>query len=764
MKQIRKILLRNFISPISIAIYLLAGGLLYLGEFKDAWFISFVITINSIISSVQEIRAYLTLKKIELMSAPRAIVLKGDKTEEVIFTQLQNDDIIILKTGDEIPADCVVLESNNLEVNESMLTGESIAIKKDRDDKILSSTIVVSGEAKAKVIATGDQTEAGQMTKKLKEYKPTLTPIQRNIQRLISTMTYFAGFLALLIIYRYTILGENETTILKTITSAAVVVVPEGLLLASSLFFAYGSLKLLQAKVLPQKISAIEDMALLDVLATDKTGTLTSPDIIFDNIKNLSSDQKDNEKILFAINSQGKEQNNTAKAILSFLKKNKIKNDMQVDEYLPFSSSRKMSAIKIKNKIYSFGAPEFVLKTIPLNLKKDIEKLASQGLRVLILASCSNKNNQKIEKAISNSAFTPLAIVTLRNSLRPNVKETVEFLQKRGVSLRVISGDNPHTVSYIANRAGIKNSDKFITGSELAKMDKNKFKKTVLNTTIFARVLPEQKERIISVFQKNKLYTGMVGDGVNDALAIKKADLGISMFDSAPATRRVADLVLMDNSFTSLPSGAKIGNRIMLSIEMIAILFFHKIIMGITILSITLFLGENYPFLPRNITYLNFILVTLPTILTTLLPPLPIEKINPKKFWQDTLFSIAPIALISGLSISSIYLLLLRNNTPISQTLGTVAITTAVLGICTYLIAEKILNSKITLQSYQRRGIYVLITIIFTFIVFGFAKLRAFFEFGLPSPEKIEIVLGIIVFTILLQILLAKFIKKKKLS
>lgn len=764
MKQIRKILLRNFISPISIAIYLLAGGLLYLSEFKDAWFISFVITINSIISSVQEIRAYLTLKKIELMSAPRAIVLKGDKTEEVIFTQLQNDDIIILKTGDEIPADCVVLESNNLEVNESMLTGESIAIKKDRDDKILSSTIVVSGEAKAKVIATGDQTEAGQMTKKLKEYKPTLTPIQRNIQRLISTMTYFAGFLALLIIYRYTILGENETTILKTITSAAVVVVPEGLLLASSLFFAYGSLKLLQAKVLPQKISAIEDMALLDVLATDKTGTLTSPDIIFDNIKNLSSDQKDNEKILFAINSQGKEQNNTAKAILSFLKKNKIKNDMQVDEYLPFSSSRKMSAIKIKNKIYSFGAPEFVLKTIPLNLKKDIEKLASQGLRVLILASCSNKNNQKIEKAISNSAFTPLAIVTLRNSLRPNVKETVEFLQKRGVSLRVISGDNPHTVSYIANRAGIKNSDKFITGSELAKMDKNKFKKTVLNTTIFARVLPEQKERIISVFQKNKLYTGMVGDGVNDALAIKKADLGISMFDSAPATRRVADLVLMDNSFTSLPSGAKIGNRIMLSIEMIAILFFHKIIMGITILSITLFLGENYPFLPRNITYLNFILVTLPTILTTLLPPLPIEKINPKKFWQDTLFSIAPIALISGLSISSIYLLLLRNNTPISQTLGTVAITTAVLGICTYLIAEKILNSKITLQSYQRRGIYVLITIIFTFIVFGFAKLRAFFEFGLPSPEKIEIVLGIIVFTILLQILLAKFIKKKKLS
>lgn len=764
MKQIRKILLRNFISPISIAIYLLAGGLLYLGEFKDAWFISFVITINSIISSVQEIRAYLTLKKIELMSAPRAIVLKGDKTEEVIFTQLQNDDIIILKTGDEIPADCVVLESNNLEVNESMLTGESIAIKKDRDDKILSSTIVVSGEAKAKVIATGDQTEAGQMTKKLKEYKPTLTPIQRNIQRLISTMTYFAGFLALLIIYRYTILGENETTILKTITSAAVVVVPEGLLLASSLFFAYGSLKLLQAKVLPQKISAIEDMALLDVLATDKTGTLTSPDIIFDNIKNLSSDQKDNEKILFAINSQGKEQNSTAKAILSFLKKNKTKNDMQVDEYLPFSSSRKMSAIKIKNKIYSFGAPEFVLKTIPSNLKKDIEKLASQGLRVLILASCSNKNNQKIEKAISNSTFTPLAIVTLRNSLRPHVKETVEFLQKRGVSLRVISGDNPHTVSYIANSAGIKNSDKFITGSELAKMDKNEFKKTVLNTTIFARVLPEQKERIISVFQKNKLYTGMVGDGVNDALAIKKANLGISMFDSAPATRRVADLVLMDNSFTSLPSGAKIGNRIMLSIEMIAILFFHKIIMGITILSITLFLGENYPFLPRNITYLNFILVTLPTILTTLLPPLPIEKINPKKFWQDTLFSIAPIALISGLSISSIYLLLLRNNTPISQTLGTVAITTAVLGICAYLIAEKILNSKITLQSYQRRGIYILITIIFTFIVFGFAKLRAFFEFGLPSPEKIEVVLGIIAFTILLQIILAKFIKKKKLS
>lgn len=796
MKQIRSIIIRNFISPISIAIFLLAIGLLALGEVRDAWFISVVILINSAIGSIQEIRAYLTLKKIELMSQPRARLLKEDaSSEEILFSDLKSGDKILLQNGDEIPADAQIITSNGLEINESMLTGESVPIAKSAGEKVLASAIVVAGDAVAEVLAVGDDTESGQMTARLKSYKPQLTPIQKNIQRLITYLTYFAIFLAIVVIFRYKFLGQNDIVILKTITSAVVVLVPEGLLLASSLFFAYGSLKLLQAKVLPQKISAIEDMALLEVLATDKTGTLTSPEIEFNDFEILDKDLDEASlgAILTALNSQSKDKNATARAILKQFSENSKKSyRVKISDFMPFSSSRKLSAatltINKKSQSVVFGAPEFILKNSPKSKKlaSKIDELAGRGLRVLLLAGIETSKNSSLEVALDSSPkFAPLAIITLKNSLRENVRETVDFLQNRGVSLRVISGDNPRTVSFIAAEAGIKNAENFITGAELADLAEADFESAVLKNAIFARVLPDQKEKIIGVFQKNKLYTGMIGDGVNDALAIKKADLGISMFDAAPATRRVADLVLMDNSFTSLPSGVKIGNRIMLSIEMIAILFFHKIIFGTTILFITMILGLNYPFLPRHITYMNFILVTMPTILVTLFPPLPTRKISPKDFWRDTLGNVAPIAVLTGVAISVIYVglilpfnadfinfetfrglveyfdaplieILPKSNFELRGILATVVISTAYFGFLVAILGEKMLHSRTVRNTRIRRLLYLAGTIVFTGAIFGNRFLRDFFEFNLPSGKKIWFVLGMIILASIIQIRLMR--------
>jgi cation-transporting ATPase E len=288
------------------------------------------------------------------------------------------------------------------------------------------------------------------------------------------------------------------------------------------------------------------------------------------------------------------------------------------------------------------------------------------------------------------------------------------------------------------------------------------FDLAVRENTIFARVLPDQKEKIISAFQKNGLYTGMIGDGVNDALAIKKADLGISMFDAAPATRRVADLVLMDNSFTSLPSGVRIGNRIMLAIEMIAILFFHKIILGVTILFVTLTLGLQYPFLPRHITYMNFILVTLPTILTTLFPPLPERKINPKNFWRDTLANIASIAVLSGLAVSTIYVMMVAglgrhaNHAQIRGALATVVVVAAYFGVFVTILGEKMLNSKLIKNTIRRRALYIFITLLFTGAVFGSRLLRDFFEFNLPDTSKFGFVLLVVVGVSIVQFVLMR--------
>lgn len=776
MKHIQTIIFRNFISPISIAIFILAGGLLLVGEVRDAWFISFVILVNSFIGTIQEIRAYLTLRKIELMSAPRAMVFRDEKLEEILFTELQNGDKIFLKTGDEIPADAKITKSSSFEVNESILTGESDAISKNVGDKILSSSIVVSGEAEAEVLAVGENTEAGQMAAKLKNYKPKLTPIQQKISKLISRLSWFALILALIIcIVYFFIFKEDPTTVLKTITSAAVVVVPEGLLLASSLFFAYGSLKLLQAKVLPQKISAIEDMALLEVLATDKTGTLTSPEIKFNSCEviNKSFSKEEVSHILNTLNSESAEKNATSKAILDEFRHG---GNLKITDYMAFSSSRKLSGMTFlnnkKEESIVFGAPEFILKNLSednefKDISKNIDSLASQGLRVLLLAKF--KKSGKISKLLNNEKLEPIAIVTLKNALRPNVQETVDFLQNRGVSIRVISGDNPRTVSFIASEAGVKNAEKYITGAELANLSKKDFEKAVLENTIFARVLPEQKEKIIGVFQKNKLYTGMIGDGVNDALAIKKSDLGISMFDGAPATRRVADLVLMDNSFTSLPSGVKVGNRIMLSIEMIAILFFHKIILGVTILFTTMIAGVNYPFLPRHITYMNFILVTMPTVLTTLFPPIPKAKINPKNFWRDTLYSIMPVAILSGLAISFIYVSLyikvggdFASRSIMHGILATVVITTAWFGVFATILSEIFLGSKPSRNNKIRRALYVIGTLIFTGVIFSTPILRDFFEFNLPNISQFWFVCAVIILVSVVQLFIASSRSKNK--
>ena len=293
-----EIIRRNLFSPIVIAIFLLAGALIYAREYRDAWFISVVIVVNSLIGIVQEIRAKRALKKLELMSQPRARLLSADgSVTEVAYDALQVGDKIQLIAGDEVPADVEMLEVKGLELNESMLTGESAAVEKSVGDTAWAATTVLAGSGEARVTAVGTDTKAGAISQVLKQYKPELTPLQRAIQRAISFLTFGAFGLAALIFIAYMTSGQDSVQILKTITSAAVTVVPEGLLLASSLLLAFGSIKLAQARVLPQKLSAIEAMALLNLLCVDKTGTLTSDEVTLEKIVALDSGNQSDETL-----------------------------------------------------------------------------------------------------------------------------------------------------------------------------------------------------------------------------------------------------------------------------------------------------------------------------------------------------------------------------------------------------------------------------------------------------------------------------------
>ncbi|QJU10057.1 HAD family hydrolase [Candidatus Saccharibacteria bacterium oral taxon 488] len=763
MRDYLDIIKRNLLSPIVLAIFLLAGALIYVREYRDAWFISVVIVVNSLIGIVQEIRAKRVLHRLELMSAPRARVLRDGQAVEVPYDSLVVGDEIILQAGDELPADATVIASKGLELNESMLTGESAAVEKAAGDTVLAATTVLAGEGTARVAAVGDQTKAGAISQVLKRYKPELTPLQRAIWRAISFLTYGAIVLAALIFIVYYLSGDNVVIILKTITSAAVTVVPEGLLLASSLLLAFGSLRLAQAKVLPQKLAAIEAMALLNLLAVDKTGTLTSDEVTLERVVAfdesgvlMSSAIADSEKLhaarpvvarvpdfsesavasfaaLIAHETSGG--NITGQAILAELTPPK---HADIIEVMAFSSARKMAGVRAKidgqTRTLMMGAPEFVAKLAPVDtmLQRQLDEWADSGLRVLMLAEFDGETTKL--KDLPDGSGRAIGAVILRNSLRDGVIDTVKFLQEQGVVIRVISGDNPRTVQHIARQAGIANPDKAILGSALAGLSDKAFDKAADEHTIFARVLPEQKERLIAHFKQSGKFTGMVGDGVNDALALKKSDLGVAMYAGAPASRRVADIILLNNSFTSLPIGMKLGNRIMQAIEVIATLFFHKIIYGVVLLLSTMLVGLNYPYAPRHITFLNIFLVTMPTIMWTLFPPRPRHRVNPVYFWRDTLQAVAPIALLTGLTVAFTYWSGVTLHPHQAAEAATMTVLTATFfGIYLVFLVGPMLGVVLDKRAHLARTLYLAGVLFVTLVSFGIEPLRQFFDFTMPN-------------------------------
>ena len=797
MQDYLDIIKRNLLSPIVLAIFLLAGALIYVREYRDAWFISVVIVVNSLIGIVQEIRAKRVLHRLELMSAPRARVLRDGQAVEVPYDSLVVGDEIILQAGDELPADAEVTVSKGLELNESMLTGESAAIEKAVGDTVLAATTVLAGEGTARVTAVGDQTKAGAISQVLKRYKPELTPLQVAIWRAITFLTYGAIVLAALIFIVYYFSGDNVVIILKTITSAAVTVVPEGLLLASSLLLAFGSLRLAQAKVLPQKLAAIEAMALLNLLAVDKTGTLTSDEVTLEqvvafdemisansitDISEKSADQatagsparrfsemklseaaSDVAELAALIAHETSGGNITGQAILAEITPPK---HADIIEVMAFSSARKMAGVRAKVdsavRTLMMGAPEFVAKLAPVDamLQRQLDEWADSGLRVLMLAEFDDETTKL--KDLPDGSGRAIGAVILRNSLRDGVIDTVKFLQEQGVVIRVISGDNPRTVQHIARQAGIANPDKAILGSALAGLSDKAFNKAADEHTIFARVLPEQKERLIAHFKQSGKFTGMVGDGVNDALALKKSDLGVAMYAGAPASRRVADIILLNNSFTSLPIGMKLGNRIMQAIEVIATLFFHKIIYGVVLLLSTMLVGLNYPYAPRHITFLNIFLVTMPTIMWTLFPPRPRHRVNPAHFWRDTLQAVAPIALLTGLAVAFTYWsgVTLHPNQAAEAATMTV-LTATFFGIYLVFLVGPMLGVVLDKRAHLARTLYMAGVLFVTLVSFGVEPLRQFFDFTVPNIILLWPGIAVVVIVALVQWWLARRVGKK---
>ena len=758
MRDFLVILRRNALSPIVIAILILAIILMILNDARDAWFLSVVIIVNTLLAIIQEVRAERVLKKLELMSAPTAQRINDDGSiDEILFDKLLPGNLLSLKLGDEIPADGIIVSSVGLETDEGILTGESAPIAKNVGTTVYAASAVVAGSATMSVEFVGQNTKVGKMASTLKRYKPTLTPMQHSISVAITWLTFGALGLSVLILVVYYLAGQDTVVIFKTIASGAVVIVPEGLLLASSLLFAYGSLKLAQAKVLPQKLAAIEAMALLNVLCVDKTGTLTSDMIRFENFEIFnSSEPKITELVSIAVN-ETNSGTSTGVALKAGLK---LPGKYKILQTLAFSSRRKLSGVKVelRGDVFNIiiGAPEYVSEFAALDKTqlKRIETLTNEGKRVLLVALSKGKENSI--KDLADGSGNAMGLLVLSNDLRTGVENTVRYLQKNGVSLRVISGDNPNTVKYIARLAGIANYENVLTGDQLQKIHKRDWDKTVAKTTIFARVLPEQKEKLIETFKKLNNFTGMVGDGVNDALALKKSDLGVAMYSGAVATRRVADIVLLDNSFNSLPIGMRLGNKIIQAIELIATLFFHKIIFGLVLILTTLLFGFVYPLEPRHVTFINILLVTLPTIMWTLFPPSPLHRLSPRYFWQNTLLAVAPIAILSGVMITTAYTLLhIMHPADATGVSTTTVIIATFFGVYLVYLVPRMFNVRNNRKAQLARILYTITVLVVILISFGFDYFRDFFNFSMPAGRSSWPLLIIIFGTAFLQWIIA---------
>jgi len=427
---------------------------------------------------------------------------------------------------------------------------------------------------------------------------------------------------------------------------------------------------------------------------------------------------------------------------------------------LAFSSRRKLSGVKVelRGDVFNIiiGAPEYVSEFAALDKTqlKRIETLTNEGKRVLLVALSKGKENSI--KDLADGSGNAMGLLVLSNDLRTGVENTVRYLQKNGVSLRVISGDNPNTVKYIAGLAGIANYENVLTGDQLQKIHKRDWDKTVAKTTIFARVLPEQKEKLIETFKKLNNFTGMVGDGVNDALALKKSDLGVAMYSGAVATRRVADIVLLDNSFNSLPIGMRLGNKIIQAIELIATLFFHKIIFGLVLILTTLLFGFVYPLEPRHVTFINILLVTLPTIMWTLFPPSPLHRLSPRYFWQNTLLAVAPIAILSGVMITTAYTLLhIMHPADATGVSTTTVIIATFFGVYLVYLVPRMFNVRNNRKAQLARILYTITVLVVILISFGFDYFRDFFNFSMPAGRSSWPLLIIIFGTAFLQWIIA---------
>ena len=611
-KSKKQIVKENTLTYFNLVFLFLAILLILVGSFRDLTFLPVIIA-NALIGIIQEFRAKKVLDELQMMDVPTAKVVREGKTYEIPTENLVLGDIVVFSSGDQICADAVVVKGA-VSVNESLLTGEAEEIKKDVDDELLSGSFIISGKCYAKLTKVGADSYISKLTLQAKRGKHDE---QSEIIRSLNKIVIFAGIVIIpigftLFYQSFVMNGETLKASVQSMVASVLGMIPEGLFLLSSVALALSAMRLAKKKVLLHDMKSIETLARVDVLCVDKTGTITDSDmkvIDFEVLKN-----KDKSEVSDLIGDFVKAQDNdniTMNALKKFFHKNLHRNASSV---VGFSSKYKYSAVNFEKEHYVMGAPDILLKDFYLEYKEQIEIHSKKGDRVLAFGSYSKRiTGEKLD-----GKFTPLAFIFLSNPIRENAKETFQYFHKQNVEIKVISGDNPVTVSEIAKEAGIFKAESFVDASTL-KTDKD-IQVALTTYTVFGRVTPEQKRMFVKGLKNMGHTVAMTGDGVNDILALKDADCSIAMASGSQAACEAAQVVLLESDFSKMPEVVLEGRRVVNNLERSGSLFLVKNMFSLLTSILVIYFGIKYPLAPAQVSLVSMFTIGVPAFLLSQIP------------------------------------------------------------------------------------------------------------------------------------------------
>lgn len=607
-RSIKQIFRDNLVTLFNLINVLLGALVLVTGSYKNLLFLG-VVVVNTAIGIFQEIRSKRQVDKLALLSESKSRIRRAGKIAAHPQEDIVQDDILEIGRGNQLPVDALIRQTAGLEVDESQITGESTPIIKTTGETLTSGSVILAGRAAVQATTVGHGSFVKQLAHSAKQKRRTASQLLTIINRIIKALTFAIIPLGVALFVSSMMRGQDLNRAILGTVASMVGMIPEGLVLLTSVALAAGALTLGRRHVLVRELPAIEALARVDVLCLDKTGTITSGQLQLDRVEpwaetNLEATQT----ILAQLVAATGDDNETAQAIQQALGTPTV----TATTVLPFSSGRKWSGAIWDKQAYVMGASEFIFDQVPADLQARIHTLAGQGYRVLVLAAA---------KALTTprpTAPRALGLILITDELRPRAKDTFSFFANQDVALKVISGDNPVTVASIAQRAEIAGAERLVDMSQVGETPD--YGQLVRDYTVFGRVTPQQKEQLIKAYQAAGHTVAMTGDGVNDLLALRQADCSIAMASGSEATKSLADFVLVDSNFDAMINVLNEGRRVINNVERVASLFLIKTMYSVVLTLIFIFMSRSYPFEPIQLTPISSLMVGIPTFFLALQP------------------------------------------------------------------------------------------------------------------------------------------------